>query len=157
MLRSHLFSHPAVFHATVLRSGSSTLPVERDNSQHTAVSGTLPQRAFALCEQNPLKQHVQMRKVCQHITLHSLITFHHANTRGSRLQVLVCLEHFVIHVSRSLPHLTLTTSTSSLSYLSNLTVILSYTPKPVDSRSKNTLRGFTTELRFLGSPISHRL
>ena len=28
-----------------------------------------------------------MCTVCQHITLHSLMTFHHANTRGSRLKI----------------------------------------------------------------------
>ena len=42
-----------------------------------------------------------------------------------------------------------------LTNFSNLTVILSYTPKPVDSRSMYTLRRFTAELRFLGSPVSH--
>ena len=45
----------------------------------------------------------------------------------------------------------------SLTYLSNLTVILSFSPKPVDSRSMCALRRFTAELRFLGSPIAHRL
>ena len=52
----------------------------------------------------------------QHITLHSLITFHHANTRGSRLRF--CASKTFCHprvMSRSLSHLTLTTSTSSLS------------------------------------------
>ena len=37
--------------------------------------------------------------MCQHITLHSLITFHHANIRGSRLEVFVYQKHFVIHAS----------------------------------------------------------
>ena len=58
-----------------------------------------------------------MRTVFQHITLHSLTTFHHANTRGSRLEALVCLK-ICCHpsvMSRSLPHSTLTTSPSSLS------------------------------------------
>ena len=50
----------------------------------------------------------------------SIITFHHANTRGSSLRIahLCVLKIIVIHVScmfHSLPHLTLTTSTSSLS------------------------------------------
>ena len=44
----------------------------------------------------------------------------------------------------------------SLTYLSNLAVILFYTPKPVVPRSIKTLRPFTAELWFLGSPISHR-
>ena len=60
-------------------------------------------------------------------------------------------------MSLTLPHLTLTTSTSSLTYLFNFTVILSDTPKPVDSRSRYTLRRFTAELWFHGSPMSHRL
>ena len=54
--------------------------------------------------------------VCQHITLHSLITFHHANMRGSSSRI--CVPKTFCHprvMSRSLPHLTLTTSTSSLS------------------------------------------
>ena len=45
----------------------------------------------------------------------------------------------------------------SFTYLSNLTVILSYTPKPVVPRSICTLRRFTAESRFLRSPVSHRL
>ena len=58
-----------------------------------------------------------MRTVCQHITLHSLLTFHHADMRGSRLRncvpkTVVCRPRVM---SRSLPHLTLTTSTSSFS------------------------------------------
>ena len=55
--------------------------------------------------------------VSAHTPLHSAITFHHANTRGSRahssgLHALVSQKQLS---SRSLPHLTLTTSTSSLS------------------------------------------
>ena len=49
-------------------------------------------------------------------TLHSLITFHHANMRGSSRRF--CVPKTFCHprvMSRSLPHLTLTTSTSSLS------------------------------------------
>ena len=54
--------------------------------------------------------------------LHRMITFHHANTRGSRAGrpriarngVLKRFRHPRV-MSRSLPHLTLTTSTSSLS------------------------------------------
>ena len=55
-------------------------------------------------------------------TLHSMITFHHANTRGSKELNGSRLHSFASRVSchprgvsRSLPHLTLTTSTSSLS------------------------------------------
>ena len=54
--------------------------------------------------------------------LHSMITFHHANTRGSRagrlrIAHLCVLRIIVIHMSCfiPLPHLTLTTSASSLS------------------------------------------
>ena len=54
--------------------------------------------------------------------LHSMITFHHANTRGSRAAKLriahLCVLKNNCHprvMSRPLPHLTLTTSTSSLS------------------------------------------
>ena len=56
---------------------------------------------------------------------HSMITFHHANTRGSRLRsckaqecTSLCLKKKNCHprvMSHSLPHLTLTTSISSLS------------------------------------------
>ena len=44
----------------------------------------------------------------------------------------------------------------SLAYLSNPTVFLFYTPKPVVPRSIKTLRRFTAELRFLRFPIFHR-
>ena len=43
----------------------------------------------------------------------------------------------------------------SVTYLSNFTVVLSLTLKPVDSRSIHTLRRFTAEWRSLGNPISH--
>ena len=72
-----------------------------------------------LWTEHPLIQHVQMRTVCQHMTLHSLITFHHANMRGSSLRI--CVPQTFCHprvMSRSLPHLTLTTTTSSLSLTS---------------------------------------
>ena len=62
-----------------------------------------------------------MRTVCQHITLHSPITFRHANMRGS--SSMICVPKTVCHprvMSRSLPHLTLTTSTSSLSPTSSI-------------------------------------
>ena len=55
-------------------------------------------------------------------TLNSMITFHHANTRGSRAHKLriarLGVSKSCYHprvMSRSLPHLTLSTSTSSLS------------------------------------------
>ena len=75
----------------------------------------LPDNRRVVSTEHPLMQHVQMRTVCQHIILHSLITFHHANTRGSSLRIRV--PKTVCHprvMSRSLLHLTLTTSTSSL-------------------------------------------
>ena len=76
--------------------------------------------------EHPLIQNVQMRPVSAH-TQNSMITFHHANTPGSRrahssgLQDL-CLQNNCHPrvMSRSLPHLTLTTSTSSLSDLPHL-------------------------------------
>ena len=53
--------------------------------------------------------------VSQHV-LNRMITFHHANTRGSRLHIFVSHNNCQTRVlSRSLPHLTLTTRTSSLS------------------------------------------
>ena len=63
------------------------------------------------------------------------------------------------HVSfPAAPHLTLTTSTSSLSPSSPILQSSSSThPKLVVPRSIYTLRRFTAELRFLGSPISHKL
>ena len=55
--------------------------------------------------------------------LHSMITCHHANTHGSRSTIahLCVSKTIVIHVSclGPLPHLTLTTSTSSLSPISS--------------------------------------
>ena len=51
--------------------------------------------------------------------LHSMITFHHANTRGSSSRIAHLCPQNKCHphvMSRPLPHLTLTTSTSSLSH-----------------------------------------
>ena len=63
-------------------------------------------------------------------TLHSMITFHHAKTRASRAQRLRITRIGVLKrfrlprvMSRSLPHLTLTTSTSSLSPISSTSPI----------------------------------
>ena len=90
-------------------------------------------------------------------TLHSLITFHHANMRGSRLRI--CVSRTVCHprvMSRCLPHLTLTSSTSSLSPTSPVLQSSSSThPSVLSHDSMYTLQRFTAELRFLGSPISH--
>ena len=60
--------------------------------------------------------------------LHSMVTFHHANTRGSRAAKLRIAHLYVLDchprvMSRSLPHLTLTTSTSSLSPISSTSLI----------------------------------
>ena len=107
--------------------------------------------------EHPLTQHVQMR-TCQHITLHSLITFHHANMRGSSLRI--CVPKTFCHprvMSRSLPHLTLTTSTSSLSPTSPILQSSSLTHPRLLSHDPYTLRRFTAELRFLGSPVSHNV
>ena len=62
-------------------------------------------------------------------------------------------------MSSSLPQLTLTTSTSSLSPTSPIFQSSSSAHPSlfVVSRSIFTLRQFTAELRFHGSPISHRL
>ena len=70
--------------------------------------------------------------VSQHI-LNRMITFHHANTRGSRLHSIVCQNSCHPRVmSRSLPHLTLTTSTSSLSPASHIFPTFSSShPSPV--------------------------
>ena len=95
--------------------------------------------------------------VSQHI-LNIMITFHHANTRGSRLHIFVPQNSCHPHVmSRSLPHLTLTTSTSSLTYLTYLSDVLSLTPESFAARSVFTLRRFTAEWRINTNPISHRL
>ena len=77
---------------------------------------TLPDNRRGVWTEHPIIQHGQMRTVCQHITLRSLISFHHANVRGSSSRICVPKTFCYPRVmSRSLPHLTLTTSTSSLS------------------------------------------
>ena len=79
-------------------------------------------------------QHVQMRTVCQHITLHSLITFHHANMHGSSLRI--CVRQNVLSSTRHVSFLAAPDTDHqhmfSLTYLSNLTFC---TPKLVVSRS----------------------
>ena len=90
--------------------------------------------------------------------LHSMITFHHANTRGSRAARLG-LAHFCV-MSCSLPHLTLTTSTSSLSPVSSTSPIfpkVSPAHKIYDPRPIFTLRCSTAEWRINTNTISHRL
>ena len=98
--------------------------------------GTLPANRRGVWTEHPLTQYVQMSTVCQHITLHSLITF-------SRLHALVRLK-IVCHprvTSRSVRHLTLTSSTSSLSTISPIIhSFFSCTSRPVDARSVLTLR-----------------
>ena len=68
------------------------------------------------CKQNTTQTAcTDAQSVSQHI-LNRMITFHHTNTRGSRLHIFVSQNGCHPRVmSRSLPHLTLTTSTSSLS------------------------------------------
>ena len=70
--------------------------------------------------------------VSQHI-LNRMITLHHANTRGSRLHIFVSQNSFHPRVmSRSLPHLIMTTSTSSLSPTSQIFPTFSPTqPSPL--------------------------
>ena len=97
--------------------------------------------------------------------LHSMITFHHAKTRGSRAAKLriahLCVpKTFVIHVScyHSLPHLTLTTSTSSLTHFIHFSYLsdgATFADKPYDSRPIYTLRCSTAEWRINRNPISH--
>ena len=94
--------------------------------------------------------------------LHSMITFHHANTRGSRVGTLriahLCFFKKVCHprvMSRSLPRMTLTTSTSSLSSASPIFPTVTTTRKSFGTRSIFTLRCSTAEWRINTNPISH--
>ena len=91
------------------------------------------------------------------------MTFHHANTRGSRAERLkmaglLCLKTFCHPrvMSHSLPHLTLTTSTSSLSPTSPILRSFSFTLSSLLSHdpASCTLRRFRAEWRILGNPIS---
>ena len=68
-------------------------------------------RTVSTCKQNT---HSNSMYRCQHI-LNRMITFHHANTRGSRLHIFVSRNSCHPRVMSSLPNLTLTTGTSSLS------------------------------------------
>ena len=98
-----------------------------------------------------------MRTLCQHITLHSLITFHHANTRGSSLRI--CASKNILsstcHVSFLAAPDTNHQHKFSLSSTSPILQSFSYTLKTVDARSTHTLRRFTAEWWILGNPISH--
>ena len=107
----------------------------------------LDNRRGEVWTEHPLKQHVHMRTVCHHSVAQ--------RPNGSSLGVpkIVCHPRVM---SRSLPHLTPTTSTCSLSPTSPIfTVVLSITLKLVVSRSIHTLRRFTAEWRILGNRISH--
>ena len=87
----------------------------------------------------------------------SLLTYHHTNMRGTSFRIL-CAKNILSstrHVSFLAVPDTYHQHKFTLTYLSNLTVILFYTPKLVVSRSVYGLRRFTAELRFLGSPNSH--
>ena len=81
---------------------------------------------------------------------------------NSGLHIFCVSKTNVIHVScpHSLPHLRLTTSTSSLSphliYLSYLSDSLTLTHKPFGPRSILTVRCSTAEWRINTNPISHR-
>ena len=95
--------------------------------------------------------------VSQHI-LNRMITFHHANTRGSRLHIFVSQNSGHPRVmSRSLPHLTLTDHKHkfSLTCLTYLSDVLSLTPKSFDARSIFTLRRSTAGWRINTNPVSH--
>ena len=87
--------------------------------------------------------HVQMRTVRQHITQHSLITYHHANTRGSRADrskiARLCVQKTLRHPTRHVSFLAAPDTDHqhkfSRTYLSDFTVVLSDTLEPVGSRS----------------------
>ena len=96
-----------------------------------------------------------------------MFTFHHANTRGSKsckaqdcTSLCPCNNCHPRVMSHSLPHLTLTTSTSSLSSNSSTSPILPdgliFANKPYDRRPIYPLRYSTAEWRINTNPISHR-
>ena len=87
--------------------------------------------------------------------LHSMMSFHHANTRGSRAGRLriahLCVPETICHprvMSHSLPHLTLTTRTSSLSPISSTSPIF-----PTVSPTRCSM----AERRINTNPISHKM
>ena len=108
--------------------------------------------------EHPLIQHVQMRTVCQHITLHSLTSFHYAKMSDSSFKDL-CPKHSVIHASCLVPCRTWHWSSAQV-FCHRL---LQFVSRPFLNtqvcfpRSVCTLRWFTTEMRFFEYPISHRL
>ena len=114
--------------------------------------------AFCFCEENTDSK--RMCRCAECVTTHMLnrmITFHHANTRGPRLHIFVSQNSCHAHVmSRSLPHLTQTTSTSSLSPTSLIFPTFSPShPSPLAHDSYFTLRRSTAERRINTTPISH--
>ena len=94
--------------------------------------------------------------VSQHV-LNRMITFHHANTRGSRLHSIVCQNSCNPRVmSRSLPHLTLTTSTSSLSPTSHIFPTFSSShPRPWAHDPFLPCEDSRQSWRISTNPISH--
>ena len=98
-------------------------------------------------------------------TLHSMITFHHANTRGSRVHSsglhAVVSQKTVCHprvMSRSLPRLTLTTSASSLSAASSVFPPFSPSqscPLVLDPYIPATIPGGVADPLKIPSPTGH--
>ena len=82
-----------------------------------------------------------------------MITFHHANTRGSRLHIFCVSKELssTCHVSFLAAPDTDHKHKFSLTYLT----YLSLTPKSSGSRSTFTLRRFTAEWRIYTNPISY--
>ena len=95
----------------------------------------LPDNRREVWTEHPLIQHVQMCTVYHHITLHSRFTFHHVNARGSRAEWLkpwcaqnslssTCYVSFLAAPNTDHQHM------FSVTYLSNFSVVLSFTLKP---------------------------
>ena len=96
--------------------------------------------------------------------LHSMVTSHHANTRGSRAGRLriahLCLSHMLstCHVSFLAAlgtHHKHKFSATRLTYLSHLSDGLTFTSEPCDPRPTCTLRCSTAEWRINTNRLSH--
>ena len=101
--------------------------------------------------------------VSQH-KLNSMITCHHANTRGSSAQLRDCTSFVSSKQLSSTWHVSFLAAPDtdhkhkfSITHLSYLSDGLSLTPKSFGARSIFTLLRFTGEWRINTNPISHRL
>ena len=93
--------------------------------------------------------------VSQHI-LNRMVTFHHGNTRLKIAHLCVSKQlSSTCHVSSFAAPDTDHKHKFSITYLSDLSDVLSLTPKSSGARSKFTLRRSTTEWRINTNPISH--